>query len=44
MGLEEKNAALTAPQAQSADALLHCLNSQEYVEQQPFLSDLSGEK
>lgn len=30
MGLEEENATLAALQAQSADASLHFLNSQEY--------------
>lgn len=36
MGLEVKNATLAALQAQSADASLHSLNSQEYVKQRPF--------
>lgn len=43
MGLEKKNAALAALQAQSANASLHSLNSQEYVEPQPFLSNLPEE-
>lgn len=42
MGLEEKNASLAALQAQSADALLHSLNS--HIKQQPFLPDLPGGK
>lgn len=36
MGLEVKNATLAALQAQSADASLRSLNSQEYVKQRPF--------